>query len=466
MSSLFDTKSGRRRSRYFRQKGLENPPSSQEERFSLAQKFFDEGDNETAFMLFDRIMDYDHPAFLNLAGQIHASDASPVYDLEAAEKNFRRAFKYVDEEQQKKLRLDIASNLIATHANCNNINLSNIHNLFTNPYVADATLELIDAGQRPDLFKFGTNIDRSLYFTATAYASGHLDEPDHDKAMKLYEEYFDEQDEGYLSKLYQNTAIRTALGIGREPNHRLAQNIMRTARVLLQNSDQHFDPVFTSTFNRFIKATSSETNRKTLSAISTQLKRGLHPYGFIPVATEDGLNSIVLSDAAFLISFLAHAENWKDLRHWPQIAQGIAEQTSNIEQARFDFIESKRLNDISSFHPQVLDNGEKELVLRDKRLKVHEHFKRQNFGIPPLDPEERRVLAAQFFIKTPPDFRTAKILFDAEVDSKNPDWLLLMGHINKKQGNRKQDNRRTWEQKTGERANRKTEIKNENADTK
>jgi len=428
MASTFQTKSERKRNRYFKERGLVEPPFPQGERLSLAQKFYDDGDYETALMLFDRIMDYDHPEFLNLVGKINIVNTSPFYDLEEAEKYFRKAFRHFE---GSRLKQEISDNLISVYANRRDIGLQNFSDIFSHPYISEAILDLASSEQPISILKSMGQQDKTRYLLATSFASGRIDDtPDHEKDLALYAEYFDAQDEGFLKEVYQNIAIRYALGLGCIANPQRALRILQSGQILLSGKQNVFNPALYSTLKRYAEGSKNAEYALTAEAISKQINKGSHPFGVVEFIQDIEHHSPqAVSDALFMASLLAHAENWKNFQYWPNMAHAAAKEARVVEHRDFDFSTVAKLGSNTTFDSSTLEIEGKTLELSAKRLELHDYFRKHKLGIPPKNQEERLAKALAFINQTPANLEAAYMLFDEEQDSEHPSWLANVAFI-------------------------------------
>jgi len=422
------TRSCREREQYFEDNCFSAPPYSQDMRFSLASEFYSNDDYETASMLFDHVVDYDHSGFLNLLGKISATSSFEFSSLNEAEKYFRRALRHSKAGEERK---EISENLVSVYCRKKSINIQTFNELFSNEHLAEVVDELLSEGRLPSFLLTEHESNSADFLLAISFASGYLNNSqDHKKSSEFYTQYFGVHNRGYLKETYQNLTIRYALGLGHAISPKKALKFLKTAEIFLSPNDRLYDDVFVSVLENYAKGCDDSRYFSTAENVIAKMASGSHPFGAVEFIEHIAdYNSDAVNDTIFLLSYLAHAENWKNQKYWPNMVHAAAKKAGRSKHANYDFSKITEIVEETHFRPDLIELEGKTQELSAKRIELHEYFANHDLGIPPKKQEDRYQKAFQLTNCIPPNFEGALILFDADEDSQHSNWLLLVGFM-------------------------------------
>ncbi len=410
-----------KRKAYYESKGLSVFPQTQHARLTEARISLGRSDYNTALILYDNIDDFDHPDFLELMGDIHSDKKSPVYNLEDAKKFYIRSYAHNPSVEGQK---SSAKKILKAHQGLNRLTFEGLFRLHEDPILFDCVMFLCGQGEEPEIFKINDGSPKSAYIIATYAGAGRGMPRDHKTAVEMYESYLSSYDHGYLAAAYKNLAIRYALGLGCNQNHSHAYNLLRLGRIFLEKIPYRADDPILDLLSKVNSETHIHRN------VASHYNKVENAWSFLDIihdAQPSDRNPIV--NALFLYAFLAKHEKWEDTEEWRGLYNyALSYFSMDSRYKNYLFGENDGLV-AERFHPQIVQQENSRLNLRNHRIRMYEYFREHNLGIPPVNSFERIAKLREFTDSVPPNYEAALILYDKEIDGENPDWLNLVGSI-------------------------------------
>lgn len=427
MDKLAFNKTAEIRKDYFYSKGIADVPYDQDGRYSKAKEFLEQTppNYESATMLFDKIDDFDHAGFLVLMGSVYAAEDSPYYNLEESLKFFKKAYIYSENTDQK---IQISKEILSGYFSFKGIESEDYPHTYDDPFVLETILFLRSQNIEPETVSQNKEIQKGQFYEAGIYGAGNGVGKDAEKSIALYRGYLETGEAGYFSATYKNLAIRYALGLGCDQNIKYAHSLIRTGRIILEDIPYGSDDPIFSLISK-VKA-EEQTHSYTYRNIASRYNKTESAWSFFDIIHDaDPYDRSAVINALSLYTILAKREKWKDIEDWEKLYNYALSHFSVEFKDKIKILSTDERLLPEKFHPQILQQEEDRLYLRDQRIRMYEYFRDHDLGIAPADQKERYQLALRFRNQQRINYDAIHVLFDPEEDAENADWLHLIGCV-------------------------------------